>query len=145
MKNIDDFLFSTKARPAWAAFGALLLAALIFLAGMSVGARTERMERGVRVFVRGPDSAPGAFGLPFPPPGFLPGGHGVVGIVSKTGTSSILVAERDGDVEQVELTGATRILHKDGATTTVGAGDSVVIVGNPNNGRFEAILIRILR
>lgn len=143
MTNSNDILFSAKARRGWAVFGALLLAFLIFLSGVSVGARADRFERGPHGPERG--SGPGAFGLPFPPHGFMPGGHGVVGTITAVGTSSITIAELDGETEEAVLASTTRIMHDDGAATTLEVGDSIVVLGNPQNGRIEAVLIRILR
>lgn len=128
---------SRPVRIALAAFAALVVALLIFHAGVSVGTRRAFRERGVAV------GRPPA-GLPHV---FIVRGHGAIGVVEQVATSTFTLRTRDGGNETVDLASTTAIRTAAGeATTTVLArGDTVMVLGTPGaSGAIQADLIRIL-
>jgi len=132
-------LFSIPAvRIATLLVGGCILAALIFDAGVDVGA--HRMGLG----------GPGrfmAFGVPLPH-GYMTHGHGAVGTISNVGTSTVTIAEMDGDSDVVWVTGSTSIETSQGPGTlaSLSAGMRVIVIGTPDEARdhIGATLIRVL-
>ncbi len=129
----------------------LLILALTFWAGMSVGYRkaefssrlgdryfrmfdrTDTQSRGGMMGVRGPDE--------------LVGGHGTTGKVLSVSLPHIIVSDRDGTERTVRITNETilRSARANVASTTVKADDFIVVIGTPDDtGTIEAKLVRIM-
>lgn len=139
--------FSNSAAAKWVALAiaALIVAALIFQAGVAMGSR--------RIFERH-GGMPGehllfnALGIPLPH-NFVPhGGHGAVGTIAAVGTSTLGVTGPDGQTQTVGVDPRTIIETPDGTTTLSGlaAGARVIVIGEPDTAgtRINASLIRVL-
>jgi hypothetical protein len=82
-----------------------------------------------------------------PPRKDLPGGHGAVGKVIKVEPTSVVVASSNNVEEIINIDSGTiiRQFNDEASTTNISVGDTIVVVGYPNNtGEIQAKLIRIL-
>ena len=140
MKNLRDIVSSKKMRLPAAVFGALLLALLIFHAGVVFGSHRgpfarPGMERGFR-----PSFFPGGFALPH---GFIPNDHGAVGTVMELTLPTFTMETREGIVQTILVSTSTTI--RTAGTGTLTKGDQVIILGElDSQGRIDAKLIRVL-
>ena len=144
MSELKDFISSGWGRRVLSGLGVLLIALLIFHAGVSIGSRRHFQGRGGPGF--GFRAAPGFFEVRMPR-GFIQNGHGTVGTVESVSTSSIMVDTRDGSSQTVLLTDATVIRSGggDASSTAVSVGQQVIVLGTPNDdGSISANLIRSL-
>lgn len=128
-----------------------LILAIVFQVGVFVGFKkasfSQRLgENYGRIF--GDDKAPqmgGMFaGMPFDN---IPGGHGAVGKVIKTSTSTIVVAEPNNIEKVILLNQETSIREARGEIKAgdITVGDFVSIIGEANSqGEIEAKLVRVL-
>jgi hypothetical protein len=117
--------------------GGVVVLLLIFQAGVFVGYHKARFSG------RLGDNYIRAFGSK----NNLPGGHGAVGQVVKTATSSIIVADRDNIEKIIVITSGTdvRLGRNIASTTDLKIGDYVTVLGTPDQaGQIQARLIRIL-
>jgi hypothetical protein len=140
MPNVRNAFAIPAVRIAASIAGGLILAALIFDAGVDIGARHHGPP--------GPDHEPFmAFGIPLPR-AYMNHGHGTVGEVRSVGTSTVTIASPDGDQDLVWITGSTIIETPQGpgAMSSLATGTKVIIIGSPNESRehISAILIRVL-
>ncbi|MHB8660557.1 MAG: DUF5666 domain-containing protein [Minisyncoccota bacterium] len=143
MKNIEKIIPSGKTRVIIGVIGALVLALLIFHAGIAVGSHRSFFGR------RGMDRnfrhtfLPGGFMLPY---GFIPNSHGAVGTVTAVTLPTFAVQTRDGTSKEI-LVATSTIIH-DGnneSAAAIAAGDQIIILGEPDSqGRIDARFIRIL-
>lgn len=140
MEQFKKLVPSEKVRRVLYGLGVLLVALLIFHAGVVTGSHRHSPGRG----------GPG-FGFRVPgfnvqlPRGFIPNGHGSVGTIQSVSTSSITLQTRDGTTQTVLLTGKTSIRTASGAasSTALSVGQQVIILGTPNDdGTISADLIR---
>lgn len=133
--------------------GSLVLALIIFKAGMMVGFNkamfTDRFgENYYRTFER--------FGKTTPRAGMvknffsndkLPGGHGVVGKIIKINLPNIVVESPD-NIEKVILTNESTLVRefRDSITLQdISLGDTIVVLGTPDDkGQVVATLVRIV-
>jgi len=77
----------------------------------------------------------------------IPGGHGAVGKVIKTSSSTLIVEGPDNIEKQVFLTDSTlfRRFKESILVEDIKVGDYVIVIGSPNkNGQVEAGLIRLI-
>jgi hypothetical protein len=120
--------------------GGLVLAALIFDAGVDFGAQQGGVPHDGHFFFK-------AFGVALPHL-YISHGHGAVGAISAVGTSSFTIVEPDGDSEAVWINGSTTIEAPEGPTTTSAfkPGVHVIVIGSPNeSGEYiGAKFIRVL-
>ena len=109
--------------------GAVLLALLVFHAGVAFG---------VRQALRPP------FGGPFH--SFIPPHHGAVGTITAVSTSTLTLAELDGETETISFGSSTVVEHDPLASSTLQTGERAVILGRPGDKEdaLNAVLIRIL-
>jgi hypothetical protein len=127
--------------------GILVLAVLIFSAGMSVGFHKAQFGRAwgenyERNFGMKPD---------FPGPGFgrdnMPNAHGAVGKIIKIENSNLIVQDA-GNIEKVVLVKEdTQIFRMKDLIklTDLKLDDFIVVIGSPNDqGQVEAKLIRLM-
>lgn len=140
MPNLRNAFAIPAVRVATSIAGGLILAALIFDAGVDVGARHHgRPGPGHEPFM--------AFGIPLPR-AYMNHGHGTVGEVRSVGTSTVTIASPDGDQDLVWITDGTVIEtpRGPGSMGSLATGTKVIIIGSPNESRehMSAILIRVL-
>ncbi len=145
MEQPTRSFFSGRIHIVLAIVAAILLAALIFHAGVVVGSRGgfSRGAFGPRDEHRFRFSP---FGISFPR-GFIENGHGAVGTVTDVSLPIFTVKTRGGTSQTVAV-GTTTVLRSGGApasTSTLRVGVPVVIIGEPDGqGRLTAFLIRII-
>ncbi|MDE1919139.1 MAG: hypothetical protein KGH56_00370 [Patescibacteria group bacterium] len=142
MGTLETILSSKKVRLAAGVVGALILALLIFHAGVVVGAhRGSSFRRDADGGFRHP-FFPGGFMLPH---GFIPNAHGAVGTVSAVSLPTFTIETRYG-TSQTILVGTSTILRAagDASATRISTGDNVIVLGEPDGqGRITATFIRI--
>ena len=120
--------------------GSIIVALLIFHAGFASGER--------HAFERLHHDDPGTPPTGLLPHGFIPDGHGMVGVIESVGSSTLTIRTRDGATEYVELSSTTVIHNADPSATTstpsVGAG--VIIIGNPDDSanELDARFVRLM-
>jgi hypothetical protein len=143
MKKLEDVIASKRARIIIVCLGALIVAFLIFHAGVELG--EHRSQFGHR-------DADRDFRHPFFPPGFAlpheftPDGHGAVGTVTTVALPSFTMQTRDG-ISQAILVSSTTIIRNMGSPNNqnVSVGDNVVVLGDPDaQNRINAKFIRII-
>ena len=151
MATLEDYMFTKNTKWILWGLGALVLAALIFHAGVVVGSHDHGPGHN---FDKGWFDAQIPFGagtIPLPQ-GFIPGGHGALGTISSVALPAITVTTRDGVMLTVNVDSDTQIV---GATpegtsspSSLAVGETIVVLGDPDdinsNGAIDARLIRIL-
>ena len=147
MKEFENIISSKKVRLTAGVIGALILALLIFHAGVvfgshrnSFGGPSSRsgMNRGFR-----PPFLPSGFELPH---GFIPNSHGAVGTITAITLPTLTMETREG-TSQTILVGTSTMVRdmRDGTTTTLSVGNQIIVIGQPDSrGRIDAKLIRML-
>ncbi len=132
MNNFEDVVFSGPGRIVLGTVGGLIVASLIFHAGVVAGERSARPQFGgdpgknFRVFL-----APGV-ALPH---GFIQSGHGAVGEVESVASSTFIIETREGTTQTVNATD----------TSQLKVGSQVLIIGEPDeSGHINAKIIRLL-
>lgn len=130
-------------RVAAGAIVALLLATLIFHAGVVVG--SHRGQWGRHDADRGFRSPflPGGFEMPH---GFIQNGHGAVGTISALSLPTFTMQTREG-TDQTILVGTSTIIRAMGTSSasSLSVGNKIVVLGEPDaQGRIDAKLIRVL-
>jgi hypothetical protein len=143
MQEIKKIFHSKNIRWAVGVLGVLLVATLIFHAGVVFGTRqalySERFPRDPRH-----SFFPGALRLP---PGYVPGGHGAVGVITEVALPTVTIQMRDGSTDVVTVGTSTIIESTDGQNTTSSlvVGRPVVIIGAPGTlGGIGAKVIRVI-
>ena len=152
MAAFEDYLFKKNTKWILWGLGALVLAALIFHAGVVAGLH----DRGIssRNFDKSWFDAqlPFGGGVLALPQGFISGGHGAVGTIASVALPAITVTTRDGVTLTVNVDSDTQIV---GATpqgtsspASLSVGDTIVVLGDPDDistsGAVDARLIRIV-
>ena len=142
MKNFRDIVQSKNARAAAAAFGALLLALLIFHAGVVFGSHRgpfnrPNLDRGFRS-----PFFPGNFELPH---GFIPNNHGAVGTITALALPTFTMETRDGMAKTILVSTSTVIWSAGTAgAEALSEGARVTVLGVLDNaGRIDAKVIRV--
>lgn len=126
------------------AFGILIIAGLIFSAGISVGFRKAQFNRAWGEHYKN------NFGMT-PPPMFrenaMPNAHGAVGKVIKIENSNIIVQDKD-NIEKVVLVKEDTQIQRAKEQIKISdlkTDDFVVVIGSPNDqGQIEAKFIRLM-
>jgi hypothetical protein len=147
MKEFKNIVSSKKARLAVGIIGAVVLALLIFHAGVVFGSHRNSfgspsgrsgMSRGFR-----PPFLPSGFELPH---GFIPNRHGAVGAITAITLPTLTMETREGMSKTIMVSTSTMIRNMGGVDTkTLSVGDKIIVLGGPDNqGRIDAKLIRIL-
>jgi hypothetical protein len=107
---------------------AIILGLLIFHAGLIVGFH-DAQHRGK---------------------GFVPGGHGAVGIITAIALPSVTLQTRDGGTTTILVASSTPILRASDelSPSALAVGDAVIVIGDPNDtddaGAVDARLVRIM-
>lgn len=142
MEEFKKWVPSEKARRILYGLGILIVASLIFHAGVVTGSyRHSPGRNGPGWGFRGP-----GFNVQLPR-GFIPNGHGAVGTIQSVASSSVALQTRDGSTQTVLLTGKTIIRNRsdNASSTALTAGQQVVVLGTPNDdGTISADLIRVM-
>lgn len=147
MKEFENSISSKKVRLIAGSIGALILAFLIFHAGVVFGSHHDSfgspsgrsaMGRGFR-----PPFLPGGFELPH---GFIPNTHGAVGSITSVTLPTLLMETREGTSKTILISTTTMVRNMRGADTTAfSVGNKIIVLGEPDSqGRIDAKLIRIL-
>ncbi len=146
-KNIIAFFKSTPFQRVLIGMGILVIALLIFQAGVFVGVRKASFS------YRGADNYYRAFGQEHrgPMDGFMrdgfPGANSSAGRVVSLALPTIVVADRDGVEKTIRITDQT-IVRRDRGEVKADAlqiDDFVVVIGAPNDtAEIEAKFIRLL-
>ncbi|HVZ75875.1 MAG TPA: hypothetical protein VG934_01225 [Candidatus Paceibacterota bacterium] len=149
LKNLEDALFSPTGRWVLSGIAALIVALLIFHAGMVVGYnRAFEFHGAPREFsVRmggpigwGPDISV--------PTSFIPEGHGIVGTIESGGYPVFTITAPDGDIVPVMIATTTVIRgpQGDASTSALVPERHIIILGDPDDaGRVNANFIRIIK
>ena len=149
---LEDYFFTKHTKWILWGLGALVLAALIFHAGVVVGLHDRGMPGHDFDKVWFDAQIPfGAESIPLPQ-GFIPGDHGAFGTIASIMLPAITVTTRDHVTLTVKVDGDTQIVGAAPAGTSSPAalkvGDTIIVVGDPDdisaNGAVDARLIRIL-
>ena len=131
------------------AFGVLMIAAIIFQAGIFVGFRrvsfgrdwSKNYERNFGPIQHGLGMMGGTYDT-------LPNAHGVIGNIINIELPTMIVSGQNG-VEKVVLIKEDTIIHlmrENISKDKLALGDDVVILGDPNSqGQIEAKLIRVMQ
>ena len=147
MKEFENIVSSKKVRLTVGIIGALILALLIFHAGVvfgshrnSFGGPSDRsgMDRGFR-----PPFMPDGFEMPR---GFIPNKHGAVGAITAITLPTFTMETREGTSKTILVSTSTMIRSMGGADAkALLVGNKIIVLGEPDNqGRIDAKLIRIL-
>lgn len=143
MDSIRNTVSYKSARIALSVIGVIVLSALIFHAGLSIGSHSRFRDRDDS---RYEFQAPGGFSVRMPR-GYIQEGHGVVGTVESVATSSLVLKSRDGAEQTVLLTDDTSVRNRfgDASSTAITVGDQAVVIGTPNeDGTVSASVIRVM-
>lgn len=142
MKEFENIISSKKVRLIAGIIGVLILALLIFHAGVVFGSHRNSfggpsgrpgMDRGFR-----PPFLPGGFKLPH---GFIQNDHGAVGAITAITLPTFTMETRDGTSRTI-LTSTSTMIRGMGALSV---GNKIVVLGEPDSqGRIRAKLIRIV-
>jgi len=146
MKEFENIVSSKKVRLTVGVIGALILALLIFHAGVVFGSHRDSfggpprpdMGRGFR-----PPFFPNGFELPR---GFIPNNHGAVGAITAITLPTLTMETREGTNKTIFVGTSTMIRNGDDSkTATLSVGNQIIVLGDTNSeGRINAKLIRIL-
>ncbi len=148
MKEFKNIISSKKVRLTASVIGALILALLIFHAGVVFGSHRNSfgspsgrpdMGRGFR-----PPFMPGGFEMPR---GFISSSHGAVGAITEITLPTFTMETREGTSQTIFISTSTIIRNIDDSTNTsaLSIGNQIIVLGDANNeGRIDAKLIRIL-
>ena|ERR1035437_5737438 len=143
MKYFEKILASKKTLWAAGVLLAIILAGLIFHAGVVVGShRGSFGNPGMRGEFR-PPFFPEGFAMPH---GFIQDGHGAVGTITTLSLPTFLMQTREGTSQTIFVSTST-IIQNMGApdTATLATGDNVLVLGSPDSqNRIDAKIIRIL-
>jgi hypothetical protein len=115
------------------ALGVILLAGIVFGAGILVG----------RLSVRGSNPSSRLFQRGF----LFSGAHGATGVIEEIQDKSLAVRLRDGTTQVILIDNSTRVERnlKKAGLGDLKVGDRIVVVGTPDpQGRLKARLIRVI-
>ncbi len=143
MKKIEKMINSGKVRVIASIMGALILALLIFHAGIVVGSRHDLFGR---------HDMNHGFSFPFllgdfmPSYGFIQNNHGSVGTIIAVTPTMLSIKTRAGTNRTILISTSTVIRgDNDVGITSLAAGDQIVVLGEPDSqDRLDAHFIHIL-
>lgn len=148
MEFFNADFFSKHGRTILWVIGGVVVTFLIFHAGLVVGShqglrpRADGTERGFR------PSLGFGFGMPTLPDGYMPRGHGAVGVITSVALPTMMIEEPDGDSETVLLATTTLIDSASYAASSsaLTAGMHVIVFGDPDESveRINAKVIHVL-
>ena len=144
--KIKKFLDSKVFKTFVYVFGLILLASLVFQAGMIAGYRKASFSKDWKDNYNKNFGAPrrGPLGMS---PEDLPNAHGAIGRVIKKELPTIIVSDKDNLEKVVLIKNDTKIrqMKEDLKIDDLKIDDFVVVIGTPNkDGQVEAKLIRIM-
>ncbi|OGZ56585.1 MAG: hypothetical protein A3J04_01915 [Candidatus Ryanbacteria bacterium RIFCSPLOWO2_02_FULL_47_14] len=145
--SFKDFFGSKKTSYTLSGILALIVALLIFQAGMFVGYHKARFSYRMgdnfhRTFGERKGGPLGGFGR-----GDFPGGHGTIGKIIKIDLPTLVIEDRDNVEKIITIKDDTTVRHfrESVKTSDLKTDDYVVVIGTPNDsGQIEARLIRIV-
>ncbi len=147
MKEFENIISSKKVRLTACVIGVIVLALLIFHAGVVFGSHRNSfggpsgrpsMDRGFR-----PPFFPNGFELPR---SFIPNSHGAVGSITAITLPTLTMETREGTSKTIFVGTSTMIQStKDTDAKTLSVGNKIIVLGESDSqGRIDAKLIRIL-
>ena len=142
---LEDYLFTKNTR--WIVWGTsgMLLAGLIFHAGVVVGSHQPR-----HVPLQGATGSPGGMMRTFMPrEGFMESSHGAVGTIASVTLPTLSITTRGGAQQMIyAATGTVVTGGTSPDTSALKSGQFIIIIGDPNDtddtGYLDARMIRIL-
>ena len=148
MKYFEKMFASKKARWAACIILVIILAGLIFHAGVVVGSHRGQFRGGefgnpgMRNGFR-PPFFPEGFEMPH---GFIQDGHGAVGTITALSLPTFQMQTREGINQTIFVSTSTIIRSGDAQnSTTLATGENVIVLGTPDSqNRIDAKIIRIL-
>ena len=143
--SIKDSFADKTIRRAASVIIALILALIIFQAGVTVGFRKAHFAKSWNDNYY-KNFGPNRHGVTGPMPGQFPNAHGTVGKIIST-SGSILIVEDRGTEKTVSITDTTKIRKQntDGISSDLTPETYIVVVGDPNDqGQINAKFIRIM-
>ncbi len=147
MKEFENIVSSKKVRLTVGIIGTLILALLIFHAGVvfgshrnSFGGPSDRpgMGRGFR-----PPFMPDGFEMPR---GFIPNKHGAVGVITAITLPTLTMETREGTSKTILVSTSTMIQNgEDPKNATLSVGAHIIVLGDTDSeGWIGAKIIRML-
>ncbi|HEY5383158.1 MAG TPA: hypothetical protein VIJ88_01220 [Candidatus Paceibacterota bacterium] len=142
MATLEDYFFTKNTRYILWGVGAVIIALLIFHAGVVVG--SHQSVRG-RMVLQGS----GTFGGFIPSEAYVESGHGAVGTIESVALPTFLLQTRDGAVQKIYASTSTIVTGK-GASgiSSIISGETVIVIGDPDDtddqGYLDARIIHIL-
>ncbi len=144
MNKVKKMISSGKVRVIASIVGALVLALLIFHAGIVVGSRHDLFERHNTKHDFSFPFFPNGFMMPYY--GFIPNNHGSVGTITAVTLPTLSLRTRAGTNKIVLISSSTIIRgENDTGTSSLIAGDKIIVLGEPDRqNRIDAHFIHVL-
>jgi len=144
---MDNFLKSKTTTRLIVIIGLIIIALVIFQAGVFVGYKHGEYSRARNYgYGRGMDDPHSMF-APFMRGNDDASPHGAVGEIVKLALpNSILIKGRDSAEQVVTLSATTtiRFIHGEASPTDLKTGQRIIVIGSPgDNGQIDAVFIRI--
>lgn len=142
---IEDYFFTKNTK--WILWGALalILALLIFHAGVEVG---QQQPRHSHASFNGLPPQPGMLSGIMPQQDFVADGHGAVGTVATVTLPTFILTSRGGLDEEIYAGTSTVVTGGASAdTSALKSGETVIVIGDPedtDDGYLDARIIHIL-
>jgi hypothetical protein len=141
MATLEDYFFTKNTRYALWGAGAVIIALLIFHAGVVVGSHQRIHGR----LVLQDTGAPGDF---IPSETYVESGHGAVGTVESVTLPTFMLQARDGTMQKIYVSSSTIITGGAHNTSALIGGQTVIVIGDPDDtddqGYLEARIIHVL-
>ncbi len=144
---LEDYFFTKNTRwVLWGAF-AIIVAPLIFHAGVVVG--QHQPMRGRVAFDGAPGQTGGMLGGIMPSRGFVEDGHGAVGTIATVTLPIFTMQNRDGLTQKIYAGTSTMVTGGASADrSALMSGEVVIVIGDPDDsdddGYLDARIIHIL-
>ena len=146
---LEDYFFTKNTK--WILWGSsgVILAALIFHAGVVVG--SHQTVHG-RISFEGGPGGPSSGGMMqnfMPREGYVESGHGAIGSIATITPPTFIIETRDGLTQKIVMSSSTVITGNSGPTAAaLQSGQLVIVIGDPNDsddvGFLDARIVHIL-
>ncbi len=142
MTTLEDYFFTKNTRYIWWGVFAIIVALLIFHAGVVVG--SHQNVRG-RLVLRSADMLGGFI----PSEAYVESGHGAVGTIESVTLPTFMLETRGGTAQKI-LVSTSTVITGGNATdmSALSSGQTVIVIGDPDDtddqGYLEARMVHIL-